>query len=41
MEYDDLQATTMLTTTAYRPHQALHNLTPMEYLKLLDQNIAA
>lgn len=25
----------------YRPHQALHNLTPMEYLKLLDQNRAA
>lgn len=25
----------------YRPHQALQNLTPMEYLKLLDQNRAA
>jgi putative transposase len=25
----------------YRPHQALHNLTPMEYLKLQDQNRAA
>jgi len=26
---------------SYRPHQALHNLTPREYLKLLDQNRAA
>jgi len=25
----------------YRPHQTLHNLTPMEYLKLQDQNRAA
>lgn len=25
----------------YRPHQALHNLTPMEYLELQDQNRAA
>jgi putative transposase len=25
----------------YRPHQALHNLTPMEYLKLQSQNRAA
>lgn len=25
----------------YRPHQALHNLTPLEYLKLQDQNRAA
>ena len=25
----------------YRPHQALHNLTPMEYLKSYDQNRAA
>lgn len=26
---------------SYRPHQALHNLTPLEYLESLDQNRAA